>query len=200
MTALLEKLRNIPVVLGSQSPRRKELLAKLDIDFVVDVREVDEYVDRSLMPVAVVEAIAKAKLDPFVADESYVSKLVIVADTLVADKSGEVLGKPGDLEEAKEVLRRLSGDAHAVHTAVGIYYQGVHTLFVETTKVKFVALDDDEIDYYADRYYPLDKAGSYGIQEWIGRMGVAHITGSYENVVGLPTARLYHELKRIIVK
>lgn len=191
---LIEKLKQIHVVLGSQSPRRKELLGALDIDFEVEVKETDEYIDRSLPAPQVVEFIAQSKLKPFL-NKIYFDKLVIVADTLVADHNDFLIGKPRNLQEAQEALWHLSGREHTVYTAVAIAYKEKTFSFIEATKVKFSELDNEEIKYYIEKYHPTDKAGSYGIQEWIGRMGIESIEGSYENVVGLPTARLYRELK-----
>lgn len=195
--SVLEKLKDIPVVLGSQSPRRQELLRALDIDFTVEVKEVDEYIDRDLSAPDIVRSIALAKLNGFVED-LYDDKLIIVSDTLVADESGFMIGKPKDANEARTVLRHLSGKRHMVYTAVAMKYKGELYDFVETTEVWFVELEDEEIDYYVSYYNPVDKAGSYGIQEWIGRIAVAKIKGSYENVMGLPTARLYRALKDFI--
>ncbi len=195
---IIDKLKDIPIILGSQSPRRQELLQRLDLDFTIEVPETDEHIDTSLSPEEIVKAIAAVKLGVFSSD-TYADKLVIVADTLVADEHGKMLGKPADREEAKSVLRRLSGQEHAVYTGVTLAYKGRVRQFVERTAVWFVDLEQSEIDYYVENYNPLDKAGSYGIQEWIGRIAVARIDGSYENVMGLPTARLYQELKQFLV-
>lgn len=194
---LLERLKRIDVVLGSQSPRRKELLRSLDIAFTVEVRDVEERIDRTLTAPQVVEAIAQSKLEPFLRDQ-YADKLVIVADTLVANDEGFLIGKPKSLLDAEHALLQLSGRDHIVYTAVAMAYQGRRTIFVEETKVSFSILEAAEIKYYVQKYQPTDKAGAYGIQEWIGRMGIERIEGSYENVVGLPTARLYRELKHFL--
>ncbi len=193
----IETLKSTPIILGSQSPRRQELLQRMDLYFSVEVPEVEEHIDRTLKPEEIVASIAHAKLTAF-QHKKYADKLVIVADTLVADEHGNMLGKPVDAEQAKSVLAKLSGRQHQVYTAVILALGGrVHT-FVERTAVWFVALEEEEIDYYVAHYHPLDKAGSYGIQEWIGRIAVQRIEGSYENVMGLPTARLYQELKAFI--
>lgn len=194
--SFLKRLKAIPIVLGSQSPRRQELLRAMDLEFTVEVKEIDEHIDRSLDATQIVRSIALAKLSGF--DRSYDDKLVIVSDTLVADEAGFMIGKPKDVAEAGQVLRHLSGKKHRVYTAVAMRYKGRMHDFVETTEVWFVEIDDDDIDYYVSQYMPFDKAGSYGIQEWIGRIGVSKINGSYENVMGLPTARLYSELKGFI--
>lgn len=193
----IEKLKDTPIILGSQSPRRQELLRKLDLDFTVEIPQVDEHIDTTLTPEEIVSAIAAAKLTAF-SDESYHDRLVIVADTLVADEHGTMLGKPADVAEAKSVLAQLSGREHAVYTGVTLALRGRVHQFVERTAVWFVELEEQEIDYYIANYNPMDKAGSYGIQEWIGRIAVERIDGAYENVMGLPTARLYRELKQFI--
>lgn len=192
-----DKLKNISIILGSKSPRRKELLASMDIAFEVEVKETDESYDPTLSAVEIVKYIAETKLSAF-DREHYFDKLLICADTIVVDEQGDVLGKPADLEEAKAVIKRLAGKSHRVYTAVALAYQDQKVSFVEETTVWLNHLSNEEIDYYVERYKPLDKAGSYGIQEWIGRVGINKIIGSYENVIGLPTARLQQELKRVV--
>lgn len=189
-----DKLKDIQIILGSKSPRRKELLTAMDIDFSVEVRETDESFDKDLNPVEIVKHIAEAKLSAFDDDTSH-DHLIICADTIVVDQLGEVIGKPKNLEEAKLVIKGLSGMEHRVFTAVSIAFRGKKRSFVEETKVWFNELSKEEIEYYVNNYQPLDKAGSYGIQEWIGRIAIERIEGSYENVIGLPTARLQKELK-----
>lgn len=191
-----EKLKAIPIILGSKSPRRKELLKSMDIDFTVEVRETDESFDETLSPEEVVQHIAEAKLAAF-NEPSLYDKLIICADTIVVDHLSAVIGKPKDAEEAVEVITGLSGKEHLVFTAVAMAYQGETRSFVEATKVWFNKLEKEEINYYVKNYQPMDKAGSYGIQEWIGRIGIERIEGSYENVIGLPTARLQKELKEM---
>ncbi|PUV22286.1 MULTISPECIES: Maf family protein [Sphingobacterium] len=191
---MLENLKNKTVILGSQSPRRKQLLSGLGITFEVEVRETDEYVDPSLSASEAVRQIALQKVQAF-ADKT--DGLVICADTVVVSAVGEILGKPKNAAEAKQTLADLSGNKHVVITAVAIRWQGVVQSFVETTTVHFHVLDREEIDYYVTHFSPLDKAGSYGIQEWIGLIAIEKIEGEYNNVVGLPTARLYQELKKL---
>ncbi|WP_233789490.1 nucleoside triphosphate pyrophosphatase [Sphingobacterium sp. HMA12] len=192
---MLENLKNTTVILGSQSPRRKQLLSGLGITFEVEVRETDEYVDPSLPAREAVRQIALQKAEAF---EDKTDGLVICADTVVVSAAGEILGKPKTAAEAKQTLAELSGNKHVVITAVAIRWQGVVQSFVETTTVHFHVLDPQEIDYYVTHFSPLDKAGSYGIQEWIGLIAIEKIEGEYNNVVGLPTARLYQELKKLI--
>ncbi|MFD1768504.1 Maf family protein [Sphingobacterium suaedae] len=193
---LLDKLKNVRVILGSQSPRRKELLAKMGIDFMIVVKETDETYDAQQNPEDIVKHIARNKLMGFHGKE-FEDALVIAADTVVVHR-GEVLGKPRSVSEAVSVLQELQGQNHQVLTAVALQYRGLTRCFVEETLVEFSKLTAAEIDYYVEQYPPLDKAGSYGIQDWIGIVGVKAVTGSYENVVGLPTARLYQELKQLV--
>ncbi|MDM1294909.1 septum formation protein Maf [Sphingobacterium sp. N143] len=191
---MLKNLKNIKVILGSQSPRRKQLLKEMGIEFTVEVRETDEYVDPKLSAQEVVRQIALNKVEVF-GDKS--DSLVICADTVVVSGKGEILGKPKSAKEAMLTLENLSGEPHVVLTAVAMLWRGVVRSFVETTTVYFYPLDPDEIDYYVTNFSPLDKAGSYGIQEWIGLIGIEKVEGEYNTVVGLPTARLYQELKKI---
>lgn len=193
---LIETLKDILVVLGSQSPRRKELLANLGIDFQVLVKDTAEDFNPLDSPMEIVRSIALKKLQAFDLPE-FRDSLVITADTVVVHQ-GQILGKPKDQAEAIRTITALQANQHEVLTAVAIAYQGkIHT-FVETTAVSFYPMTAAEVAYYVEQYLPLDKAGSYGIQEWIGLIGIQSIEGSYENVVGLPTARLYQELKTIV--
>ena len=191
---LLNIIKDIKVILGSQSPRRKELLASLDINFDVVIKSIDESIPSSVPPAQAAEYIALQKLDVF-KDNVTEDTLVITADTVVVDDNGIILGKPASPEEAVEVLQSLSGQTHTVYTGVALYYKGQSQSFTEETRVHFAELHTDEIYYYVQKYKPFDKAGAYGIQEWIGRVGINKIIGSYENVIGLPTARLQQELK-----
>jgi len=191
---MLENLKDKTIILGSQSPRRKQLLSGLGIEFEVEVRETEEYVDPSLSASEAVRQIALQKVKAF-ADK--VDGLVICADTVVVSAAGEILGKPKTAAEATQTLAALSGNKHVVITAVAIRWEGVVHSFVETTTVYFHVLEQEEIDYYVSKFSPLDKAGSYGIQEWIGLIGIEKIEGDYNNVVGLPTARLYQALKSL---
>ncbi|MDR0263822.1 MAG: Maf family protein [Sphingobacterium sp.] len=191
---MLENLKNRTIILGSQSPRRKQLLAGLGLTFEVEVRETAEYVDPNLSAAEVVRQIATCKAQAF---EDKSDSLVICADTIVVSDEGEILGKPKDEGEAKLTLAHLSGKRHSVLTAVAISWKGEISTFVETTAVYFYELDPKEIEHYVAAFSPLDKAGSYGIQEWIGLIAIEKIEGEYNNVVGLPTAKLYQELKKL---
>lgn len=188
-------LENRQLILGSQSPRRSQLLSELGLKFEVVVRETDEVVDEQLKPIEVVKAIAAKKAEAFLHD--FEGAVIITADTIVVTSEQQILGKPKSKAEAFEVLRMLSGDIHEVITAVCILENEKLITFSESTEVEFYPLSDDEINFYIDKYEPFDKAGSYGIQEWIGRIGIKSIKGEYTNVVGLPTARLYQELKKL---
>jgi septum formation protein len=185
------------IILASNSPRRRELLKGLDVDFEVKVlpgiaethpedmcaNEIPEY-----------EAIKKSDAYNVIEDE-----LLITADTMVI-LDGEALGKPKDDDDAKAMLRKLSGKTHHVVTGVCLKTIDVCRHFSVVTAVTFKELKDDEINYYVDNYHPTDKAGAYGIQEWIGYIGVTGINGSYFNVMGFPVQRIYEEMRKILAK
>lgn len=192
---MLENIKNTTVILGSQSPRRKQLLAGLGLTFEVEVRETVEFVDPNLSAIEAVRQIAICKAEAF---RNRADCLIICADTVVVSDKGEILGKPKDKQEAIATLTNLSGKKHLVLTAVAILWKGKISTFVEKTTVYFYELNLDEIEYYITKFEPLDKAGSYGIQEWIGLIAIEKIEGEYNNVVGLPTAKLYQELKKLI--
>jgi len=194
---LIDRIKNIPIILASQSPRRKELLASLDIDFTVLVRNVDESIPESVPAEEAAEYVCLKKLSAFTEEEFY-NKILITADTVVVDAENKTLGKPQSAEEAKAVIKSLSGSKHQVYTGVALRYQHKQRSFTTKTEVSFADLSEEEIDYYIQKYQPFDKAGSYGIQEWIGRIGVKYIHGTFENVMGLPTHHLYRELIEII--
>jgi len=192
---MLKNLENISIVLGSQSPRRSELLSAMGLDFEVIVKETDESYKEGLSPKEIVAAIAEKKAWAFRVPE-FQDRLVITADTIVV-ADDLILGKPKNRQEAKEMLTLLSGGDHEVMTAVTILWKGEMRTFVDVTEVTLNLLTADEIDYYIAYYQPLDKAGAYGIQEWLGLIGIAQLKGAYTNVVGLPTAQLYQELKKL---
>ena len=194
---ILRVVKDIDVVLGSQSPRRTALLTNMGIAHEVVVIPTDESYDPSLTAEAIVDHIARIKLHAF-DEDTYANNLVITADTVVVH-DGEILGKPKDRDEAICVLKALQGKSHLVMSAVALRWKGNVSSFVETTEVVLLPLSDEEICYYVDSFKPFDKAGSYGIQEWIGLVGIDSIHGSYENVVGLPTARLYQKLKDLLI-
>ena len=178
-------------ILATNSPRRKELLEQLGLAFELRTKDVDESYPMSFRPEAVAVYIAEKKANSFL--NSIKDELLIAADTVVAIGE-DIFGKPADEQDAKRMLQRLSGKNHEVITGVALLFKGKIYSFFEKTTVYFKELTQVEIDYYIENYRPYDKAGSYGIQEWIGLIGVYKIEGSYNNVVGLPTARLYHEI------
>lgn len=179
------------IILASQSPRRKELLGLLDLDFKVEVREVEEIFPNSLDSSEVAEYLANLKAAAFtnLSDE----QLIITADTVVI-LDQQILGKPKDRTEAIQMLRSLSNRSHNVTTGVCIKSSDKTISFSNTTKVYFKELTTSEIEYYIENYKPYDKAGSYGIQEWIGAIGITKIEGSYFNVVGLPIQELNKQI------
>lgn len=181
------------LILSSNSPRRKELLAGLDIPFEVRVvKGIDESFPNDLPTDEIAEFVSKKKATAYAVAED---EIVITADTIVV-LDGEVLGKPRDLDDAAAMLRRLSGRTHRVITGVTLKNQVKQTSFSVVSEVTFKSLSDDEISYYVHRYQPLDKAGAYGIQEWIGYVGVTSLSGSYFNVVGFPVQRIYEVLRK----
>lgn len=193
---MLDNLKKYKVILASASPRRRELLAGLDVEFEVRaLPDVDESFPPELQGGDIPLHISKKKADAYrpvmAADE-----LVITADTIVW-LDGVALGKPVDEADARRMLRNMSGKTHSVFTGVAITTKDSQRCFVAQSDVTFAQLTDNEIDYYIAKYRPMDKAGSYGAQEWIGYIGMSNIVGSYFNVMGLPVQRLYSELKEI---
>ena len=193
---MLDNLKKYKVVLASNSPRRKELLSGLGIDYEVKtLPDIDESFPEGLSEVETATYIARAKADIY-RTIMQPDELIITADTIVW-LDGEVMGKPVDGEDARRMLRALSGKTHQVITGVCLTAINGQKAFATVTDVTFCGLSEEEIDYYVERYRPMDKAGSYGIQEWIGFVGVESISGCYFNVMGLPIQRLYTELKKL---
>ena len=193
---MLDNLKKYKVVLASNSPRRKELLGGLGIGYEVKTMpDIDESYPDGLCMEEVPVYIARSKADAY-RPLMQPDELIITADTIVW-LDGVVMGKPKDEEEARDMLRRLSGQTHQVVTGVCLTTIDRQQSFATVTDVTFDRLTDEEITHYVSRYQPMDKAGAYGIQEWIGYVGVRSIKGSYFNVVGLPIQRLYQELKRL---
>lgn len=181
------------IILASKSPRRQELLRLMGLDFKVVLKDVDESYPENLQPEEVAVHIAEKKANAF--DESILAEeLVLTADTIVCIDD-LILGKPCDEQEAFEMLSRLSGRKHEVVTGVAFLQNHRIHSFYEISEVYFRPLDPDHIRHYIQTCQPFDKAGSYGIQEWAGLVGIERINGSYTNVVGLPTHRVYEELK-----
>ena len=187
------------IILASNSPRRRELLAGLDIDFQVRVLPgIDESYPATLPVMETAEYIASKKAEAYrqqMADD----ELVITADTVVI-VDDEVLGKPADAADAAQMLRKLSGRSHQVVTGVCLTTLRQTAHFSVTTDVTFKQLTAEEIDYYIKKYQPFDKAGAYGIQEWIGYIGCTGLRGSYYNVMGLPVQRIYAELQQFFIR
>lgn len=191
---MFSHLSSCQIILASNSPRRRELLSGLGLSFETRVIPgIDESYPEGLSGEEIAVYIASAKADAYRASLAR-NELLITADTIVYI-DGRVFGKPHDRAEACAMLRALSGRTHQVITGVTLLSCEKRRSFAVTTDVTFAVLSEDEIAYYVDHYRPFDKAGSYGIQEWIGFVGVTGINGSYFNVMGLPVQRLYQELK-----
>ncbi|MBC7566784.1 MAG: septum formation protein Maf [Pedobacter sp.] len=183
--------QSLPILLASKSPRRQELMKLMNLDFKVLIKDVEESFPDNLLPEEIAVYIAEKKAAAFL-DHS-MDSIVITADTIVAYKT-EILGKPEDVTHAREILEKLSGTNHQVYTGVSISYNGHTVSFFDFTEVFFNQLTTEQINYYIENYKPFDKAGAYGIQDWIGLIGVQKIIGSYTNVMGLPTEKLYQAL------
>lgn len=191
------ELNDYHIVLASNSPRRRELLSGLDLDFEVRVLpSVSERHPDGMRAEEIPVFVSKEKAEPY-KDSIRQGDLLVTADTMVI-LDGEALGKPKDDDDAKRMLHALSGKTHKVVTGVTLTAVGKSETFGVSTDVSFKCLSDDEIDYYVRRYHPLDKAGAYGIQEWIGYVGVTSIHGSYFNVMGLPVQRIWDELNKFV--
>lgn len=191
---ILPNLQNYRILLASNSPRRKELLGGLNIPFEVRlIDDIDESYPDDLAIDSIAEHIALKKAEAYIATLAE-NELLITADTIVGCDD-KVLGKPSDKEDAVKMLLTLSGRTHEVITGVCVVTQQKKISFSGKSDVSFASLTEDEVRFYVDRYQPLDKAGAYGIQEWIGYIGVKAIHGSFYNVMGLPIQMLYQELK-----
>lgn len=189
-------LENCRILLASHSPRRRELLGQLDIDVeILPLIEVNESYPATMDPVEVAPYISRKKAHPYIADLAE-GDILLTADTVVINR-GEVLGKPVDVRDAALMLRLLAGHTHQVVTGVTFATTKRMVTFSEVTEVDFAPLSHEEIDYYVEHYRPLDKAGAYGIQEWIGYIGISGIRGDYYNVMGLPLHSLYNHLLTI---
>jgi septum formation protein len=192
---MLEHLENYTVVLASKSPRRQELLKGMGVRFVCLTKETPE--DYPEMPFKKVpEYLSRQKSLAFTDEELPPNYLLITADTVVIAEN-EILGKPTDREDAMRMLHVLSGKSHHVVTGVTVRTKDKTKTFSAISKVTFAPLDLEEMAYYVDRYKPYDKAGAYGIQEWIGYVGISGLQGSFYNVMGLPTRKLYQTLKSL---
>ena len=193
---MLDNLKKYKVILASNSPRRKELLAGLGVDYEVrTLPDVDESYPETLQGADIPLYIAKEKADAYVA-MMQPGELMITVDTIVW-LDDKVLGKPWDREDALQMLRTMSGRTHEVFTGVCITTTDWQRSFTAQTEVRFATLSEEEIAYYVDNFQPMDKAGAYGVQEWIGFIGVENISGSYYNIMGLPVQKLYRELLKV---
>ena len=197
MTDLFEKLKDYRVILASGSERRRQLLKELGIDFEVVVKPFDESFPDNLCGEQIAEYISVEKAKMFINDIK-ANELIITADTIVL-LDNKILGKPLDKPDALRMLRKISGKTHEVITGVSILYDNKIITFTDTTKVTFREMTDSELNYYVEKYSPYDKAGAYGIQEWIGLAACSRIEGSFYNVMGLPVQKVYDKLCEIIL-
>lgn len=189
---MLPDLSKYRLLLGSQSPRRRELLKGLDIDFETETIDVEENYPDDLHGAEIPMYLAEKKANAYTLSDN---DLLITADTIVWSEN-RILGKPKDESEAFEMIKTLSGKTHQVITGVCLRSkQNTHT-FHSISNVRFSEISEEEIEYYVKKYCPLDKAGAYGVQEWIGYIAVEYIEGSYYNIMGLPIQKLYTELKK----
>jgi len=194
---MLKKLsEQYNIILGSASPRRKELLSDIGLRFSIQTTDKEEKYLLSLKEEKIAEFLAKQKSE-FLSVNLQQNDLLITADTIVSFKN-ELLNKPKNKKEAFETLYKLSGNTHKVITGVCLKSKNKEIVFAVITLVTFKVLSEDEIHHYINKYNPYDKAGAYGIQDWIGKIGINNINGSYTNVVGLPISELYQHLKLFI--
>ncbi len=192
---LTEKLKNKRLILASGSPRRQELFKELGVDFSIQVKAVEENYPLHLKKQEITNYLAELKANAFKTD-LLENEIVITADTIVWHNNRPI-EKPKDKDEAIQMLKTLSGDCHEVISSVCIKTSTLQKTFYDVTKVYFKSLTATEINYYVENYHPFDKAGAYGIQEWIGFIGVTKVEGSYYNVMGLPVHKLYEELLKM---
>jgi septum formation protein len=195
---LIDLLNNYHIVLASGSPRRQQLFRELGLRFDVATNEEEGIYPDNLKGEKIAEFLAYEKIKKF-RGKVAVNEIIITADTIVWCNN-KVLNKPGDRNEAFDFLKTISDNTHDVITGVCLLSDSGERTFSETTKVTFNLLSDEEINYYIDNFCPFDKAGAYGIQEWIGMIGISHIEGSYFNVVGLPVCKLYKEIQEFILR
>ena len=195
---LLEELKKRKVILASQSPRRRELLAGMGVEFEVMKTDVEETYDPSWSPEEIVMHLSKLKLSPIDMSQYTPDTIFITCDTIVV-VNGQIIGKPKDEEDAKRMLRMLSGNTHTVYSGLTVASPQKQLTDYRSTDVIFETLSDEMIQYYIDTYKPFDKAGSYGVQEWIGRVGIREVRGSFYNVMGLPTRLLWQMLEQIVL-
>lgn len=193
---LRKKLAHYNLILASGSPRRQDFFKQLDVPFSIQLKEVKEIYPKYLKAGEITEYLADLKSKPFTNLKQ--NDLLVTSDTIVWFED-EAIGKPKNSDDAFLMLKRMSGKAHDVYTSVSIKSLNFQTIFTDKTMVEFEDISDEEINYYLKKFKPYDKAGSYGIQDWIGLIGVKKITGSYVNVMGLPVHKLYKELLKIAI-
>jgi septum formation protein len=195
---ILDELKNFKVVLASQSPRRRELLKLMGIDFEAVSADLDESFDPSLQAADIPSFLSEKKARFF--QNQYDSKTLIIASDTIVWMNNQALNKPLSREEAEQMLRSLSGNTHEVYTAITVLLGNDVRTQCDCTQVTFQALSEEEIQYYIDVHQPFDKAGSYGAQDFIGLIGIAKLSGSFYTVMGLPTHMLYQMIKTMIQK
>ena len=188
---LRKKLQHKNIILASGSPRRQQYFKELDLDFTIQLKEVEEVYPNNLKAEEITNFLSELKATAF--KHLNENDIVITSDTIVWHE-GKALGKPKDYEDAFQMLKSLSGKTHEVITSVSFKTNVKTETIFEVTKVTFKAISDEAITYYLDNYKPFDKAGSYGIQEWIGLIAISKIEGSYVNVVGMPVDKVYDKL------
>ena len=194
---MLKKLsEQYNIILGSASPRRKELLSDIGVRFSIQTTDQEETFLTTIKEEKIAEYLSRQKSE-FLSGNLQQNDLLITADTIVSFNN-ELLNKPKNKEEAFKTLNKLSGNTHKVITGVCLKSKNKEIVFSATTLVTFKVLSEDEIHHYINKYNPYDKAGAYGIQDWIGKIGIININGSYTNVVGLPISELYQHLKLFI--
>ncbi|ALU74857.1 septum formation inhibitor Maf [Tenacibaculum dicentrarchi] len=189
---LASKLSKYTVILASKSPRRQQLIKDLNIPFIIKTKEVEEIYPEDLKGTEIADFLAALKAEPF-KDELTQTDLLITSDTIVWHNN-KALGKPKDYNDAFKMLKNLSDNTHQVITSICISNKNFKKIFNDSTTVTFKKLSDDEVHYYIENFQPFDKAGAYGIQEWIGKVAITKIEGSYFNVMGFPIHKLYKEL------
>ncbi|MFB9080376.1 Maf-like protein [Flavobacterium procerum] len=193
---LREKLKKYRIILASGSPRRQQFFKDLDLDFEIRLKDVEEVYPPELKAVEITDYLAELKANAF-DGELAENEILVTSDTIVWHQN-KALGKPKNQEEAFEMIKSMSNATHEVFTSVCFKTRSSSTLINDVTKVTFNDLSDESIWYYIEKYQPYDKAGAYGIQEWFGFMAVTKVEGSYTNVMGLPTAKVYNYLSTLV--
>lgn len=195
---LKEKFKDYSIILASASPRRQQFFTDLGLDFEIKLKEVDEIYPDNLQHHQITDYLAHLKSDAF-KDELLHKELVVTSDTIVWHNN-KAVGKPKDFDDAFKILKSLSGQTHEVITSVCFRTINNISIINDISKVTFNKLSDQDITYYINNYHPFDKAGAYGIQDWIGLIGVLKIEGSYSNIMGLPVAKVYQYLQQLILE